>query len=263
MHHHIDSLAYTNRLRSLPPEHKLLFAIALFTVGFIAPIPVQLAIAIWMAVWVVGYAKIPGAVYGKLLAIPVSFWVMSVPALVIGGVGVQNLDAAQADIVQGFTVGPWYLYVSYQGLMQVGVLLARAIALTSCMYFILFTVPLVELLRVMQRLGCPTLMAELLLLMYRFIFVLTDTVLELLTAQQSRLGYCTWRISMRSLSILISQLLIRTLNSYRQIAMGLASRNFNGELRVLHTRRYQPNRRYSLEAVSGLFLLLICTGWHW
>ncbi|WP_411053578.1 CbiQ family ECF transporter T component, partial [Tritonibacter sp. SIMBA_163] len=82
----------------------------------------------------------------------------------------------------------------------------RAIALTSCLYFILFTVPFVEIIRVLRDFRCPPLITELLVLMYRFIFVLTDTVMEILTAQQSRLGYGNWRVGMRSLSLLIGQL---------------------------------------------------------
>lgn len=45
MHHQIDSLAYTNCLRHLPPTHKLGFAATLFILGYAAPPLAQVAIA--------------------------------------------------------------------------------------------------------------------------------------------------------------------------------------------------------------------------
>jgi cobalt/nickel transport system permease protein len=263
MHHEIDSLAYQSRLRYLPSEHKLGFAAVLFVLGYLSPPPVQLVIAVWLAIWVVIYAGIPTRTYTKLLAIPLTFWLTSVPALVIGVVGLEGISALQGDIWNGVSIGNLYIYLSRQGGQQMLTLLARTLALTSCLYFVLLTVPFIELVRILQQLGCPELITELLSLMYRFIFVLTQTVQELLTAQQSRAGYCDWRTGMRSLGILVGQLLTNTLNNYRQIALGLNSRGFNGTLQVLYTRRSKPSLRYAVEAVSGCILLAAMTGWHY
>jgi cobalt/nickel transport system permease protein len=262
MHHQIDSLAYSNRLRSLPPEQKLGFAMALFGLGYLVPAVGQWAIAAWLAVWIVGYAGIPLAVYSKLLALPGSFLLLSLPALAVGVGWREMVLTVQPDVLLGLPLGPVYLYLSRQGIGQAAILLPRAIALTSCLYFILLTVPFVELMRVLRQVKCPSLITELLTLMYRFIFVLTDTAVELLTAQQSRLGYRSWRTGMRSLGWLVGQLLQRTLENYRHISQGLASRGFAGDLKVWYTRRHKANPRYTLEAVSGCVILLILAGWH-
>lgn len=260
MHHQIDSLAYTNKLRYLPPEHKLLFTVVVFALGYVSSNSVQVALAFWLTIWTVIYAGIPLTIYLKMQAIPLSFFLSSVPALVVSGVWVQNMAQIQTDSWQGITIGSLYLYLSKQGMSQTGELFTRVMALTSCMYFLLFTTPLFEILRILQKLGCPSLITEILGLMYRFIFVLTDTATELLTAQQARLGYRTWRIGMKSLGLLVSQLLWRTLENYRQISLGLASRGFTGEIRVWHSRRYKPNPRYTLEAIIGCLALLIIVG---
>jgi cobalt/nickel transport system permease protein len=263
MHHQIDSLVYQNRLRSLPPEHKLIFAIALFILSYLAPKSVQIIITVWLGIWIVVYARIPFKFYGQLLLIPLSFWLVSVPALAIGVVGWQNLSLVQGDIWQGIRLGSFYLYISEQGIDQCRELFTRAIALTSCLYFGLLTIPFADIWLILKRCGCPTLIIELLALMYRFIFVLTDTANELLTAQEARIGYRNWRLGMRSLALIASQLLRRTLENYRQISMGLESRGFRGELRFWHGRRYQANWRYIMEALVGYLLLLIWTGWHY
>ncbi|MEO0984015.1 MAG: cobalt ECF transporter T component CbiQ [Cyanobacteria bacterium J06639_14] len=262
MHHQIDSLAHTNRLRCLPPTHKLGFAATLFILGYAAPPLAQAAIALWLSLWIVGYAQIPATIYARLLLLPISFWLMSVPALLLGfGLG-QNLGSFQADVWRGWAAGPVYIYLSRQGWQQASAVLMRAIALTSCLYFILLTVPFVEILRVLRQLRCPSLMIELLALMYRFIFMLATTATELATAQRSRGGYLTWRRRLRSLSIIVSQLMVRTLENYRELSLGLQSRGFTGELRVWHHHRHQPSWRYGIEAIAGCMVLTLITVIH-
>ena len=263
MHHQIDSLAHTNRLRYLPPEHKLLFGITLFCLSWAAPFPLQVLITVWIAIWIVIYAQIPVSVYLKLQAIPLGFWLTSVPALVLGGVWLSDMQSVQPDVLWGVTLGNLFIYFSQQGLQQITLLFTRSLVLTSCMYFILLTVPFVEIVRILNKIGCPSLITELLTLMYRFIFLLTETASELLTAQQARIGYCNWKTGIRSVGIVVSQLLQRTLENYRQISLGLTSRGFTGELKVWYVRRYKPNFRYSAEAICGCVLLFVNIGWHY
>lgn len=261
MNHQIDSLAYTNRLRELPPTHKLSFAIALLILSLISPPIVQLAIALWLAVWTVIYAGIPAKIYLRLLSLPLLFLLTSLPAFVIAGVGGDRIHQIQWDVWQnwGISLGNLYIYASRNGLYQVNLLFSRTLASTSCMYFILLTVPFTEILQVLRQWRCPALIAELLLLMYRFIFSLLAVADELWIAQNSRCGYRTWKLGMRSLSILIGQLLQRTLENYRQVSLSLASRGFNGELRVWHYYHYKPSRRYTLESAIGCAVLTLLT----
>lgn len=259
MSHQIDSFAYTNRLRSLAPSFKLGFAIALLLMSLIASIGVQLLVAVWISVWTVIYAGIPAKLYLKLLVLPLGFWVMSLPAFVINGVGVDHIQTIQTDVYQslGVQISGLYLYVSNVGIEQVGLTLFRMIASTSCMYFILLTIPFTEVLLILRRSRCPVLLTELLLLMYRFIFSLMSIADELWTAQNARSGYRTWRRGIYSLGILVGQLLQRSLLHYRQVSMSLAARGFNGELRVWRSSSYKFSRRYTLEAVLGLSILMV------
>ncbi|MBC7972323.1 MAG: cobalt ECF transporter T component CbiQ [Verrucomicrobia bacterium] len=259
----IDTLAYTNRLRQLPPEHKLLFAITLLIITYCSRAPIQLLITVWLGIWTVIYARIPALIYFRLLFITIGFWLTSLPAFVVSGVGLSNVSLVQPDVWQGVTWGNYYLYLSLHGIQQASAMAARAIASTACIYFIILTVPFTEILDVLRRVGCPPLLTELLLLMYRFIFVLLRTASEIWTAQQSRGGYRTWRLWMKSLGLLVGQLLRRTLENYRQVSQTLASRGFTGDFRVWHSRRYKPSRRYCLEALFGCAVLVALTGWQY
>jgi len=262
-HVQIDTIAHTNRLRHLPPQHKLLFAIVLLLTTYCSPIPIQLAITIWISVWTVIYAGVPLSLYLKLFLITVTFWLSSLPALVLSGVGLAQLSTVKADVWQGLTLGNYYLYLSHQGIQQAEAIGMRALAATACVYFVMLTVPFSEILDLLKRIGCPVLLTDLLMLMYRFIFVLLQTAGELWTAQQVRGGYSTPQRWFKSLGLLIGQLLRRTLENYRQVSLTLESRGFTGDFRVCHSRRYQPSKRYSLEALFGCTVLVVLAGWQY
>jgi cobalt/nickel transport system permease protein len=257
----LDTLAYTNQLRQLPPEHKLVFAIAVLIIALFAHPPVQVAIAVWMSIWTVVYAKIPTGTYWRLLVVPTLFWLTSLPALLINIVSVAELSVIQTDALHGLNVGSYYLYLSRSGCEQALVIFTRMLASVSCLYFVMLTVPFAALLQIMRQVGFPVILTELLLLMYRFIFILLSTAAELWTAQQSRVGYRTWRTAMHSLSLLIGQLFRRTIENYHQFSLVLAARGFTGDLRVWHSRRYRASKRYILEALLGCVVLLGLEGW--
>lgn len=253
----IDTLAYTNRLRWLPPGQKLMFATTLLIISTAAHPLVQVLIAVWMSIWIVLYAGIPLKTYLTLVYFAALFWLTSFPALAVSGVPVSHIDITQqTDSMFGLTFGSYYLYVSHRGIEQGLTILLRSLASLSCLYFIILTVPFTELLHILRRIGVPALVTELLLLMYRFIFVLLNTATELWTAQQARGGYRTFSVGMKSLALLIGQLLNRTVENYRQISLSLAARGFNEELRVWHPHRYHQSKRFFMEAIFGCALLI-------
>ncbi|PSB08394.1 cobalt ECF transporter T component CbiQ [filamentous cyanobacterium CCP2] len=257
----IDTFAYTNRLRRLPPESKLLFAIVLLLITYFSTILVQCLIAAWIGIWIIIYAKIPASVYLRLLSVPIVFWLTSLPAFVISFTPLQDLVTITQDAAYGITVFSHFAYISHQGIDQSVRLLSQTIASTSCLYFVLLTVPFTDILQTLRRIGFPVLLTELLLLMYRFIFVLLQIAHELWTAQLCRGGYRTWKLSMNSLGLLIGQLLQRTLDHYHRISQSLESRGGAGEFRVWHSRQYHLPDRYRLESLFGCVTLIGLTGW--
>ena len=259
MSHLIDSLAYKNRLRWLPPNHKLLLAIVLLILSLISPWLVQLLIGFWLTIAITIYAGIPQRTYLRLLSLPLGFSLISLPAFLISGVPWDKKSIIQQDIWQGmgFYLGYLYLYISQTGMEQVGFLFPRIWAMTNCLYFLILTTPFIEILQVFRQWRCPILLTDLLLLMYRFIFSLLEVAQEIWTAQNSRCGYQSWSRGMKSIGILGGQLFQRTLNNYRQISISLEARGFQGSLKMSSSRSYQSQRRYIFEALFGCILLII------
>lgn len=88
------------------------------------------------------------------------------------------------------------------------------------------------------------------LLMYRFLFLLTDTAESMNAAQAARLGHITYRRHLKSLSLLIANLMPRALFRARALEVGLAARGWRGELRVL-----SPVRKASGGAIAAILLV--------
>jgi cobalt/nickel transport system permease protein len=137
------------------------------------------------------------------------------------------------------------------------VMLSRSLAASSAMLFLLFTTPFNELIEVLRRLWLPPLLLELMTFTYGFIFSFGTIVDDIGRAQRARSGYSSWRRSLQSLSLLIGQLLQRSVATYRGLAMGLAARGFQGELRLVSCRTHRPSPRHQAEAIAGLVLLSV------
>jgi cobalt/nickel transport system permease protein len=112
-------------------------------------------------------------------------------------------------------------------------------------------------MEILRRLGLPPLVLELMTFTYGFIFSFWEIVEDIARAQRARSGYSGWRRSLQSLSLLIGQLLQRSVATYRGLAMGLAARGFQGELRLVSCRTHRQSPRHQAEAVAGLTLLSV------
>ena len=259
MSYQIDTLAHSNRLRLLPPGQKAGFATTLLLLALVSQPPVQLLISLWLMVWIVGYAGIPASTYLPMVLLPLGFAVTSLPAIVINGVGHDALAVVHTDAWRGLSqpVGEWTLYISKLGLGQAFVLLTRSLAATSALFFLLLTTPFNELIQVLRKLAIPPLLLDLMVFVYGFIFTLWAIVEEIAIAQHARSGYSNWQRSLRSLGLLIGQLLERSMASYRGLAFGLAARGFRGDLRLIRCVKYQSTPRLKYEAIGGCVILVI------
>ena len=104
--------------------------------------------------------------------------------------------------------GSWYI-TSYSLFLLCGAAYFTALGAVSCLYFLSFTTPMPDILQVLEKLHCPKLLMELMLLIYRFIFVLLDTASALSTSQNCRLGNRDYKTSLKSFGMLGSVLMIR------------------------------------------------------
>jgi cobalt/nickel transport system permease protein len=152
----------------------------------------------------------------------------------------------------------WHVSLAPHGLELAGRLAARAFAGVTCLLFLALTTPAADLVAGLRRLRLPSEIAEVALLMYRFLFLLTDTAEAMNAAQTARLGHITYGRHMRSLSLLIANLMPRALARANALEVGLAARGWHGDLRVLSPVR--PASAAGVCIILAVELLVLAFG---
>ena len=234
----IDHHAWTNRWRNRHPAEKLWPALTLLVLTLALP-PLQigpLVLAATTLATVYG-AGIPLQTVLRVLAAPAAFLLAGIPFLAIS-----------LSFAEGFS-----LHFSANGLRLALETSLRALAAMSCLALLTLTTPLADLVPLLRRAGVPAAIVELILLIYRLIFVFAERALTGRQAQAARLGYSRFDRGLRSTGLLAGSLFQRALARAQRLEIGLAARGYTGELRVLSPERALSWRRLALGmTIAGL-----------
>jgi cobalamin biosynthesis protein CbiM/cobalt ECF transporter T component CbiQ len=244
LHPHLSDIAFTNAWRHRNPWEKVLFGGGLLLVSFfVAPFPWCIAIAVIVTLAAIAGAKIPVSSWLGVLSIPVSFAIIT--AL---GILLQINHSA----------GGFSLAFDWNGLPLAAGLLLRSTAAISCLAFIGWTTPLMELTPVFQRVGFPVVLIDLALMIYRFLFVTATTLGEMRRAQSWRLGRADYSSRMRALSMLAGGLFLRCVQRARRLEEGIEARGYQGRLWVLAPRTAASP--FTIAAILLLQVALLVAG---
>lgn len=252
----IDACVSMNALRPLSPMWKSLFTALMFVLASTLHPVLQAVITVWMMVWCTVYAQIPLRVYGLLSGTALLFCVLGMPALLLE---FGHPAGGQAEGIFQLSVLP--LYITADGLQRAGLLLARVAACMSCFLFLICTTPFHELLQVLRRLRMPQIVLELMLIMYRFLFILGDTAQGMLLARTLRGGKRGFRARLCETAEMAGALFAGTMRRYYGLSQGLTARGYTGEIML---PPYVPRAvplKYSLQAYAGIVLLLLAQWW--
>lgn len=131
-------------------------------------------------------------------------------------------------------VTPWFTWTIYRSgtTMAVSTFLRVAGGL-SCLYFLVLTTPVTDMLITLRKLHVPLILVEMSLLIYRYIFVLLEIASQMNTAQEMRLGNTNWISKIKSTALLAGNLFIRTLEQGERTFTAMSARGYDGEIRTL------------------------------
>nr|WP_243735220.1 cobalt ECF transporter T component CbiQ [Paenibacillus turpanensis] len=237
---------------------KCSFAAVLFVLAYASHELVQLLITVWVLRWVVRYGGVSLRSYALLLVPPCLFYAVSLPALLLEAAPAEEVTDAVRTLA---AVGPWNgwtVYVSEEGAQRAWSLFFRIAACGSCLLFVVVSTPVSELFQVMKKLGMPSLVLEIMQIMYRFLFLLTDTAEQLLIAQRARGGQLGFKRKIADTAIIITKLFGKTMQRYTGLTYGLTARGFMDELRLTpYEKRPMLPRRYRWESAVGVFICII------
>ena len=176
----IDLYAYHNRLRTTHPAEKILFAGLTILICLVASSPVVALLALaFVTVAVVGVAGIPLRAFWYFVRLPASFIVLGVLTL-----AVMSVDPADAGTLFALPVGPWHLGATWSGLERAAQVASVSFACVASMLSLALTTPMVDITDQLRKWRVPQLFIELMVLMYRFIFVFIETAQAMYIAQK-------------------------------------------------------------------------------
>jgi cobalt/nickel transport system permease protein len=244
----IDRYAYSNRLRFVHPGQKLGLALLVIALclGFNEPL-VGLLAAAWMTILAVAWAGLPLRVFGGAVLTEGFFLVLAVLSIAV------SIHAGSGRWPLAFSITP-------ASLAAAQLPFTRALGSATAMAFLAFTTPMVDLLDLGRRAHVPVLLLDLATLIYRFIFVLLDSLQRMVIAQETRLGYSNMRRSMNSAALVASRLLIDTYQRSQRLQTALESRGYMGDLRVLPTEYQRSQLVWAFMAALAASLI---AAWRW
>lgn len=194
--------------------------------------------------------KVSIRLYLKYLMIPLIFLILSTLAILVNVSG-KPMDA------YAIPVGEYYVTSSWAGLKRGIQMILTALASVSSLYVLSFHTPLTEILDVLKKLHVPGLFIELMLLTYRFIFILMESASAILTAQKARLGNRNLKTSIQSFGEMAAVVFVRSLKQSDALYNAMESRCYDGEIRVLAGEYQISKMRMFKMAVFGLLLIAL------
>lgn len=245
----IDKLAYSSQLRYKSPFLKSAFAVGTLLICVAArSFVISAIVLILMGCLTVFYSRTSLSHYIKLMTAPFAFLALGTVAIAV------NFTSAPMDLFS-LPIGAHYLAVSYASLCYAIRLIVVSLASISCLYFLTLTTPVLDLLAVLRRLHCPWIIIELMMLIYRYIFVLFDMAIAIMSAQNCRLGNRDAKTAIQAMGLMLSVLLVRALNKSTLLFDAMESRCYDGEIRVLNESK--PSSRKEKLVVSTFLIALL------
>ena len=227
----LEDLAQKNGLREVNTYIKLItglgaIILCLLSTSFISP----LFIALILSCSILILARVEAKTYAELFIVPLGFAAMSVTGIIL----IYGGD----DIFWQWNIMPWLpVSVTRESINQGVFVLCRIIGGMSAMIFIALTTPMTDIFIVLRQCRVPESVIDLMMIIYRTIFILMDQVIQIYHAQVMRLGYSRYRESVRSLAVLCGAAFIASWHAGDDLIRAMDARCYDGKFALLGETR--------------------------
>jgi cobalt/nickel transport system permease protein len=232
----IDKLCYTSKLRIVNTHLKFTLSMTTLCICVAArSITIGSIILVTMCLLTILKGGISFFRYLRLLLAPAIFLMLSSIAILFS---ISPTPLSPFSIL----IGSHYITISHQSILSVLHLTATAFGGISCLYFLALSTPVTDLLSTLKKLHCPDIFLELMLLMYRFIFLLLEIADNLNISRQSRLGNRNHKTALTSIGMLLSNLLIVSFKRSSYLYDSMESRCYQGQIHILEEeKQFKPS----------------------
>ncbi len=218
----LDYIAQESAFRHIHPGTKLFLALGSLILCLISPTPVvPLISGIIMSLVLILPGRLSPAQYGKILLGPAIFIIMSTIVLLfmLGG----------GNVIWRFQPVPLIdLSITTESVRISTLTLCRVFGCSVSLFFIALTTPMTDLFNSMKRTRVPIELIDLMMIVYRFIFIFYEQAVEIWQAQVMRLGYSRPTEAVRSFSRLCGMLFISSWNAGEDLVRAMDCRCYNG-----------------------------------
>ncbi|HVP94874.1 MAG TPA: cobalt ECF transporter T component CbiQ [Methanoregulaceae archaeon] len=244
----LDSVAQQSAFRQIHPGTKLILCLGSLIICLVSPTPVvPLISGIVLSLVLIISARVSPVLYGELLLGPVVLTVISIVILLFmlgGGV-----------VVWQFSPVSWInLTITDAAIRQSVLILCRVFGCSVSLFFIALTTPMTDLFNGMKRARIPVELIDLMMIVYRYIFIVYAQAVEIWQAQVMRLGYSRPAEAVRSFSTLCGMLFITSWNAGEDLIQAMDCRCYDGIMPSLD--RAEPMRIRSLLPVLIYLIFL-------
>lgn len=207
----IDYFAYNSKLYKVNPYFKTVF----FILALIVSIALKnMTVCIFtfavMSFITLFIGKINWRIYRKLLTLPLYFIILSCITMAFefkGGIHLSKTGLSNCIKV---------FFTAFSGV--------------SCLYALALSTPMADIIEVLKKVKTPSIIIELMFLIYRFIFVLSETAGNMNKSAKCRYGFCGYRNSVNTYSQIAKNLMIYSLNKTNNFYDSMISRKYNGNI---------------------------------
>lgn len=244
----LERYAYANRWRRVSPAAKGLFALCGLTAVFAAATPrVAGGLALVLIAITLAGTGISLKSYLRVAAPALCFLATSACTLLFS----LRLDGASWPTLQLVT----------SELPRVALVCTRSLGGLTALLFLALTTPMNDIIALLRHLKTPVTLLDIMTLCYRMLFVFSEAVHDMHTAQAARLGYARPSRALCSLGTLAANLTIQVWQRSQALHQAALARNSDGPLRFLEPE--YPRVRASLAMASlsggGLIALALVT----
>jgi cobalt/nickel transport system permease protein len=189
----------------------------------------------------------------RLMAIPASF-------VLLGGLSVV-LELNPVHPVFSMNAGVVTFGVSASGLQQGTLILFRSFSGIAVLYALVLNTSISDMIYVLRKLKVPEVVLDLMVLVYRNIFILSDTAQRIYIAQKSRMGHRNLKTSFRSTAQLGGSAFILAGVRAEQLFHSMESRGYTGKIYSLPAE-WETGKKFILASVIifvgllGLYFLI-------
>lgn len=235
---HMDSYALHSGMAEWSPDIKMMSGILSLMICLLSPRGyTSLFIGVIMVLVTIGVGRIRWSDYMGFLAIPVSFIVLSGIVLLVD----VSMDG------QG-----WHLLITEESVRQTLSVSVKAWTGVTCLYMISLSTPMHEIIGVLRRWHVPPIMIELMYLIYRFLFLLSESYQQMKTSAEARLGYSDIRCSYRTFFGICTNLLVIAFQKASRSFDAMEARCYDGEIRFLESEKKME--------IGNILILVIYAG---